>query len=75
LLPNSTAHSSDIYHALLVCANLQCKARRPMGDPFLMLHKSSEVFFGPAMGNYLLCGAGYKQQEWATMCGKLNASG
>jgi hypothetical protein len=46
-----------------------------MGDPFLMLHKSSEVFFGPAMGNYLLCGAGYKQQEWATMCGKLNASG
>jgi hypothetical protein len=45
-----------------------------MGDPFLMLDKSSEVFFGPAMGNYLLCGAGYKQQEWATMCGKLKAS-
>jgi hypothetical protein len=43
-------------------------------DPSLMHKSSSDIVFGLARGYYLLCGAEYKQQEWATRCGKLKAS-
>lgn len=44
------------------------KVCRPMGEPYLMLDASDQIVFGLAFGQYLLCGAGYREEQWARTC-------
>jgi hypothetical protein len=70
----SQADLTTRWPAIFDTAGRVYRARRPMGDPFLMKDANGRTVYGQATGRTLLCGAGYKPEDWKSLANVLSKS-